>query len=136
MSDEELQPVDDVIAAEKLLSNALGGWRGLLDSGLPTALFIVVYTVDAHNLRHAIIAAAIAAGVLAAMRLVERKSLQQVLAGLVGVVVAGYVTAKTGKAENFFLPGLLTNAAYGIGVVASILFRIPILGFIVGATHR
>jgi hypothetical protein len=53
------------------------------------------------------------------------------------VAVAGYVASRTGRAEDFFLPGLLLNAAYAGAFVISIAVRWPLLGVIVaGASGR
>jgi hypothetical protein len=73
------------------------------------------------------------AGVLALLRLIQKHSLQQVLSGLIGVAIAAWFVSRTGRAEDYFLPGLFTNLAYGVGVLLSILLRFPAVGFVVGA---
>ena len=35
----------ELVAAEELLGRAIGGWRGVIDSGLPTVVFLVSWTV-------------------------------------------------------------------------------------------
>ncbi len=132
MSEKEL-PNNDLAATEKLLQQTLGGAKGLIDSALPTVAFLTVFTFSKQNLNQATIAAGIAALVLVLIRLFRRESLQQVFSGLLGVAIAIWFTRNTGKAEDFFLPGLLTNAAYAIGIAISILFKNPFLGFFVGA---
>ena len=77
--------------------------------------------------------AAIGAGVvLAAVRLVRREPLQNVIAGFVGLALAVFVSARTGRAEDVFLPGLLINVGYGLAYLVSILVRWPLLGVFVG----
>ena len=66
-------------------------------------------------------------------RLLRGQTLQYALAGLGGLALSAYVVSKTGKAEDFFLPGLLANAAYSLAYVVSILVRWPLLGVIVSA---
>lgn len=56
------------------------------------------------------------------------------LAGFIGVAVAAFIADRTGRAEDFFLPGLLLNAAYGSAYLISILIRWPLLGVILGPT--
>ena len=119
MRDEAVEPqpehetTADVRAESLLLERAIGGWRGIIDSGLPTMVFITAYIITGQELRPSVIAA-IAAGVLiVAWRLIRRQPLQQVGAGMIGLAVSAIFTWKTGRAENFFLPGLLTNLAYG-----------------------
>jgi hypothetical protein len=50
------------------------------------------------------------------------------LAGLFGVALAAFIAAKTGKAENFYLPGLLANAGYASAFLISIVVRYPLVG--------
>jgi hypothetical protein len=124
---------NDVVASEKLLANALGGAKGLVDSSLPTIAFIILFTVVKVELMQAVYAALATAGVLAVIRLLQKNSLQQVLSGLIGIAIAAWFVSRTGRAEDYFLPGLLTNLAYGVGVLLSILLRFPAVGFVVGA---
>lgn len=118
---------------EQLMSSAIGGWRGLIDSSLPGAVFVLAYLVTGSKLSVAIWAAVIAGAVIAVLRLVRRESLQQVLSGFIGIAFAAWLATRTGKAENFYLPGLLTNAAYALGLAISCLVGHPLLGYGVGA---
>lgn len=126
------ETVADIEAERALLARAIGGWRGLFDSGLPAALFVVVYLVTGSNLPVALWTAVGAAIAIALWRLVRRESLQQIVAGLVGVGIAAFVASRTGRAEDFFLPGLLINIAYGGAFLVSILIRWPLIGLVVG----
>ena len=130
MSDEERR--DDLHAERVILDRAIGGWRGMIDSGLPTAVFVTVYTISGQRLRESLIAAVAVSLLLAVVRVVQKRSLQQVGAGFAGVAIAAAFSAWTGRAEDFFLPGVITNAVYGSVVLVSILIRWPILGVIVG----
>lgn len=129
----------DIPAERALLERAIGGWRGMIDSGLPSAVFIVVYAVAGtrpdladRRLSLSLWAAGIVAVLIALLRLVRRESLQQVFAGLVGVGVSAFVAARTGQAEDYFLPGLLTNVAYGLALLVSVLVGWPLIGVAVG----
>ncbi len=108
--------------------DALGGYSVLVDSGLPTLVFVTVYTVGGRNLGGSIIAALAVAVVLAVVRLARRQPLPNVLAGLAGVGIAAFIAQRTGRAETIFLPGLLLNAGYLIAYLVSILIRWPVLG--------
>jgi hypothetical protein len=66
------------------------------------------------------------------IRLIRRDPITQILAGFLGLGIAVAFTAWTGKAENFFLPGLLTNLAYGSAFLISIVIRWPLLGVVLG----
>jgi hypothetical protein len=82
--------------------------------------------------------------VLTIARVVRRQSPVYALAGVAGVAVAGYVAQRTGRAEDFFLPGLLINIAYAGIYLVSILVGRPLIGLIVaglsgggdGSWHR
>lgn len=124
---------DEIVDDSALLANALGGWKGILDSGLPSIVFILGYMISDHDLQLSIWAALTAAAVLAVVRLIQKQSLQQVASGLLGVGLAAYLTSRTGSAENFFLPGILTNLAYGTACLISIAIRRPLLGYVISA---
>ncbi len=115
------------------LSVALGGWRGSVETALPMVVFVVVWSALDHDVRTAAIAAVGVALALAAVRLVQRSSLQHVLGALVATAIAAFFAVRAGRAEAAFLPGILTSAAYLVGTVVSILVRWPVVGFLVGA---
>ncbi len=123
---------NDVLAAEKLLSNALGGKTGFIDSGLPTLIFLSVWTFNGNTLEPALIAAGVVGLLLAGLRLIQRKSLQQVVGGLVGVAISAYFASRSGDAKDYFLPSILKNLGYGSVILLSILFKHPIVGYIIG----
>lgn len=122
----------DLRAERLILERAIGGWRGMVDTGLPTVVFITVYIIAARQLTPALIAAVAVGVVLAGYRLIRRQNLQQVLTGFLGLAIAAGFSAVTGQAENFFLPGLITNIAYGSAFLVSILVRWPLLGVAMG----
>lgn len=114
------------------LAAAIGGKRGLVDSGLPGALFVAVFTLSGQQLRPALWSALGLAAALAVLRLVRREPLQQALAGVVGVGIAAWFASRTGEARNYFLPGFLLNAAYVVAYTVSALVRWPLIGVVVG----
>ncbi len=116
----------------EMLDRAVGGWRGLVDSGLPATVFVVVYLVGGLQLRSAVIAALGTGVVLALWHLARREPLQQVLSGFVGVAISAFVAARTGRAENYFLVGLLINLPYLVAYLVSLLVRWPLMGLVIG----
>ena len=111
--------------------NALGGKRGLLDSGLPSLVFLIAYNVG-HGLKDATIAALITSAFLTLVRLIRRDTLQHVLSGFVGVVFCALLARKTGHAVDFYLPGLIINVVYGAAYAIFNLIGLPILGLLLG----
>lgn len=123
---------EDVREERVLLDRAVGGWRGIIDSGTPTLVFVVAYLVTGSNLVTSIWCAVAVALAIAAWRLIRRESLQQIIAGLAGVAISAFVASRTQTGEGYFIPGLLQNIAYGIAFLISILIGWPLIGVIVG----
>lgn len=144
MADDSTEPIEhetksDLIAEEALLAKAVGGWRGMIDSALPSVVFIVAYVIVGQlpsyadqRLKYSLIAAVGVGLVIAILRLLRKQPLQQVLAGFVGVAISAFVAARTGNAQDYFLPGILLNAAYFAAFFLSIIVRWPLVGVIVG----
>jgi hypothetical protein len=112
--------------------HAIGGRHGIADSSLPGLAFVIAYTASGQRLNVAIWAAVAVGAVLFGIRIVRRETLQYALAGFVGVAIAAFVANQTGRAEDFFLPGLFLNLAYAAAYLVSIAIRWPLLGVIVG----
>ncbi len=112
------------------MAEAIGGWRGMLESALPTVVFVAVVSVRSGDIRTAALVAVAVAGVLAVIRLVRGRTLRYVAGGLIGVAFSAFIADRTGKAENFFLPGLLLNGAYAAAFIASIVARRPLAGYL------
>lgn len=122
----------DVRAETVLLERAIGGWRGIIDSGVPTLVFVVAYLVTGQDLGRSV-GAAVAAGLLIVVwRVIRKEPLQQVLAGFAGVLISALVAKWTGRPEAYFLPGFLQNLAYGSAFLISIIIGWPLLGVVLG----
>ena len=117
---------------KELLNKAIGGWRGLIDSALPSMLFIVIFVFQ-KDLNTALVAALILGVFLLVIRALERKSIVQVLSGFVGLSISVFLTWRTKDASNFFLTGIITNAVYGFALLISVLIKKPLIGFLVGS---
>jgi len=114
----------------KILS-ALGGTRGLIDSGIPSVLFLVVFNFG-HHLRTALIASIALSVVLTIMRVLKRESLQHALSGLFGIAVCALFAGHSGKASAFYLPSIYKNIAFLILYATANLLRFPLLGLVIG----
>ena len=114
------------------LSTALGGWRGSVETALPTVVFVGLWTAT-RDVTLAALSAVGLAVVLAVVRIAQRSSLQHVLGALLATGIAAFFALRSGRAEAAFLPGILTNGAYLVATVVSIAARWPFVGFLVGA---
>jgi hypothetical protein len=122
---------DEPAVAPLNLKEAIGGPLGMAETSLPAVAFVVAYTASGSDTN---VAAGVAVGlalVLTVARLVRRESPQHALSGLIGVGFAAFIATRSGKAENFFLPGLLANTAYASAFLISIAVRRPLVGIIV-----
>jgi hypothetical protein len=116
-------------AGQSLLT-AVGGRLGIAETTLPFLLFAAVWAVNDREVAPAaIVAVAVAAG-FAAARIMRGATPQFALSGAFGVGIAAIVASTTGRAEDFFLPGILLNAASGTAFLISILIGRPLLGFV------
>jgi intracellular septation protein A len=116
---------------QKKVVDALGGKKGLLDSGLPSLVFLIAFNVT-KDLQSAATAAIITGLILAILRLVKKDTLQHVVTGLIGVVFCAFLARKTGSAVDYYLPGLIINIVYGSVYMVANLVGLPILGLVLG----
>ena len=122
----------DSLGEKELLDKALGGWRGLVDSALPSLLFVLIFVIQ-KDLNLALITSVVAGVILLVIRLFEKKSLTQVIGGFFGLLFSVFLTWRTNDASNFFLTGIITNLVYGIVLFISLIVRRPLLGYLVGS---
>lgn len=115
---------------EKVL-NALGGKKGLIDSGLPSIVFLLAFNIS-DNLRSSLYAAVITSALLTILRLAKKDTIQHVISGFIGVAFCAYLANRTGNANDFYLPKFLTNLIYGTVYLIANIVGWPILGVILG----
>ena len=111
--------------------NALGGKKGLIDSGLPSIVFLVSFNVK-HDLRLSLWAALSFSITLGILRLIKKDTIQHAISGTLGVVICAYFANRTGNASDFYIPKLLTNLGYGTAYLVANLAGWPLLGIVLG----
>jgi hypothetical protein len=114
------------------VAEAIGGPVGMAETTIPGVAFVVAYVSSGSDIDIAAGVAVALTLVLTVIRLVRRESPRHALTGLVGVAFAAFIARTSGRAENFFLPGLLLNAVNVTAFVVSIAIRWPLVGVIVG----
>ncbi|MFT4188982.1 MAG: DUF3159 domain-containing protein [Aeromicrobium sp.] len=114
------------------LSAAFGGVRGVAESAVPSVVFLVSWTTT-KDLRNSIVAAVAVALVLLVVRLVQRSTPQFVVNALFVIGIGALLASRTGEAKNMFLPGIIYNGVYSVGLAATILVGWPLVGFLVGS---
>lgn len=117
-----------IVFDRHLVLEQLGGWRGMVDATVPTIAFIVANGIG--GLRAGIWAALITAVLVFGLRLARRESVQQAVSGLFAVGVAVAIAAFTGQARDFYVPGILRNAALAVVLLGSVALRRPLVGVV------
>ena len=118
-------------AERSALIEQMGGVRGLVDSGLPALIFVTVNVLA--GLRPAVVSAVVCGVGVLVLRLVRRQSVQHAVSGFLGLALAAFIAARTGRAEGFFLPGIVMNFVYATALVASVAVRRPLVGLAAAA---
>ena len=113
------------------LAEAFGGFRGVVETAVPTLVFTIWY-LSAKELKQALVLAIGVTLVMLVVRLAQRSELQFVLNALFGIGLAAFFASRTGEARDVFLPGILYNGAYAIVLTFTILIGWPLIGFLVG----
>jgi len=83
----------------------------MIDSGVPSIAFLIYYDITKHVSQAAVVAIALSLA-LTVIRLIRRETLQHALSGVFIVLVCAFISHRTGKAKDFYLPGLIINTAY------------------------
>lgn len=124
--------VDDDIREE--IKSLFVGDRTLGDSFAPPLLFVLVNAVWNIELAAGV---AIAAGAAVAMwRIRKGQQIIYAIAGIAGVAFAAFLALRSGRAETYFLPGIISTLAYATGTLISILVKRPLSGWTGWAYRR
>ncbi|MDX6322441.1 MAG: hypothetical protein QOF52_2299 [Propionibacteriaceae bacterium] len=114
------------------LSQSLGGVRGMLESALPFVAFTIAWVIG-RQLYPALAAAVGVAVVLGIIRVVQKQSLKFVAQAIFPTAIAALIAARTGRAEDIFLPGILYNGVLALISIVTIAIRRPLVGYVIGA---
>ncbi|SEP26569.1 DUF3159 domain-containing protein [Amycolatopsis saalfeldensis] len=123
---------DETTPARESLTQILGGRRGAIDASIPPAAFVIGWLVTGRSIAWGAGVAIVVAVLLGGYRVVRGGKARAVVVSLAAVVIAALIALHTGRAEDFFLLQLLSNAASALLFAASIVVRWPLLGVIVG----
>ena len=112
----------------------------MIEAAVPTITFTLLW-LTTRELRLALVSSVAVAVVLLAVRLVQRSTVQFCLNALFGIGIGWlFVTMSArngGSADDqalaYFLPGIIYNAAYTVGLALSCVVGWPLVGFLVGS---
>ena len=121
------------VAEQFSLQAVIGGPRGLIESILPMTVFSVVWAFS-HDVPRSVLAALVPSAVFAVWRLLAREPLTQAVSGVLGIALGAGIALYTGRAQDFFVPGIVKNVALGAVYAVSALVRWPLVGLLLGFT--
>lgn len=119
-------------ATHKVVWSAIGGWRGILESVLPSLAFVILFTIAPEPLLLPLGVSVGLAAVFTIVRLIQKSPPSAAIGGLVAAAAAAALALWTGRGEDNFVPGLFTNAAYGTAMLVSALIGWSLIGLAVG----
>jgi len=116
--------------SKQSLLDAIGGRLGIAESIIPAFSFSVAFAIS----KSAVVSVAVASGLallFIVIRLMRKQPVTQAIAGALAIALAAFLALRDGgNAEDYFVPGFITNAAYGSVLLLSVLVRYPIMGFV------
>jgi hypothetical protein len=128
MTAQEATDEDQLPTFSEQLASQLGGVRGVIESGMPVLVFVITKLLL--PLTPALIIAVGSAVAIAVWRLARRQSVRHAVNGLFGIGIGAFLAWKTGSAKAFYLPGILISLGYGLALLASVLVRRPLVGWV------
>ncbi|HEV7897442.1 MAG TPA: DUF3159 domain-containing protein [Planosporangium sp.] len=114
------------------IAEQLGGVRGLVESSIPVAVFVVTNILWA--LRPALILSVVIGLGIAGWRLSQREPIRHALNGLFGIALGAGMASWTGQARDFHLPTILYTLGYAAALLASVFARRPLVGWLWSVT--
>jgi hypothetical protein len=109
------------------LRMVLAGRSSVIDSLLPPLLFVILNAL--WGMAIAIGASLVLALIIAVIRLFRRQSLLYALGGVGGVALAALVAQLLGRAEGFFLPGIISAGVTFVLCLVSVIVGRPIVAW-------
>ncbi|GMA31447.1 DUF3159 domain-containing protein [Litorihabitans aurantiacus] len=114
------------------VADAVGGWRGLVESVAPGLVFVVVFVIT-NEITPPVVASLAVAAIAVVARLVRRSPVTYALGGVLGVVIGAVWAWRSGEASNYYAWGLWTNGAFALATLVSLLLRRPLVGLVVSS---
>ncbi|MDQ0645565.1 DUF3159 domain-containing protein [Microbacterium murale] len=126
-----LDPAENA-STQKVVWSAMGGWRGVFESVLPSLAFVILFTVKPEPLILSLGVSVGLAAVFTVVRLAQKSPPSAALGGLIAAGAAAALALWTGRGADNFVPGLITNAVYGTAFLVSALIGWSLIGIAAG----
>lgn len=118
-------------ATAKGLLDAIGGWRGIVESLLPATVYLVCFVITRDG-QLSIIAPVVLSVSAILVHLVRREPVTAAISGLIGVIVCAAAVLLTGEGSSYFVPGFYINAAWIVAYSVSLIVGWPLIGLVLG----
>lgn len=113
----------------KSLLSGVGGGLGIAEAVLPATTFSIVFAITREAMP-AVVSAASLSLLFLLIRLIRKQGVQQAVIGALAIALAAFLALRDGgQAADYFIPGFITNAAYGTVLLVSVLIGRPLLGY-------
>ena len=123
----------EYIVTPASMLRSIGGLFGLIESAIPPVAFSVSFGIWSNATLSAVVAISLAL-ILGLIQIIRKKPVMNAIASVFGIAFAAFLATSGGNdaesAKNFFLPGLITNAAWALGLTISALLRRPAIGYL------
>jgi len=116
------------------LQSVLTGRGNWLDTILPPLIFILLNAIFGFN--YAVWGALGVAVIFSIYRLVKRQPVRYALGGVGGVLLAVIIASLTGRAEAYFLPGIIIGLITVIACAVSLILKRPLVAYTSYITRR
>ena len=114
---------------------ALGGWRGVTESVAPTLVFVLVLAARPSALLAALGASLALSALALAARLLRHEPPTQAVGGAALAALSAAWAWHSGSATDFYATGLLVNAAWLAGSLASLALGWPVVGLAINGVQ-
>ncbi|MBT8224830.1 MAG: DUF3159 domain-containing protein [Dactylosporangium sp.] len=120
------------------VSQQLGGIRGLVETSIPVAVFVVLNFAGSRtelwSLRASLIASVTFALAVAAFRLARRQPVRYAVNGVLGILLGAAMAWRSGEARDFHLLSIIYTIGYATAMLLSVLARRPLVGWLWAVT--
>lgn len=126
-----IDPAEEATTGD-VVWKAMGGVRGVLESILPSLVFVLVYTLWPEPLILSLGLSVGMAAVFTLVRLAQKSPPAAAVGGLVAAAAAAALALFTGQGRDNFVLGLVTNGVYGTAFLVSALVGWSLIGLAAG----
>lgn len=124
----ELDEKGELVLSPRSLYKSLGGALGLLESAIPPISFSITFGIS-KSVVTAVAVAVTLTLVILVIQIIRKRPIMNAIASVLGIAIAAWLALR-GGAGDFFIKDFWVNAAWATGLLGSVLFRVPAIGYL------